>query len=122
MAEFLIKAVDAGNINPEKDRACYRRGDIVVVMPDGHVWGRQEGLPKFYQVSIPGLSVELAKKVIESEMDAENKFVARRKWGLLINNLPVLMQNKLQNEGRIEASIEQVKNYLKNKITKEIWQ
>lgn len=59
MAEFLIKALDSTHPVPEKDqRGCYKMGDIVSVQPDGHAWGVEECLPKFYVFKVPGLSVE----------------------------------------------------------------
>ena len=43
MAELLIKAVDSFHSDPVKDlRGSYKRGDVVVVMEDGHVWGKEE--------------------------------------------------------------------------------
>lgn len=43
MAEILVKAVDATNPDTEKDRrGCYKKGYPVVVMLDGHIWGRCE--------------------------------------------------------------------------------
>lgn len=55
MARLLIKAVDYTHPDPDKDRrAAYKRGDVVVVMPDGHVWGGAEGPPKFVQMDVPG--------------------------------------------------------------------
>lgn len=83
MAEFLVKAIDAIHNDPVKDaRGCYKSGDIVVVMPDGHSWGNEECLPVFYVFSIPGLSVEQAKKYIEPQFLLDNKelgVVKRRK-------------------------------------------
>lgn len=39
MAEFLINAIDVFNEDPVKDKTgCYKRGDVVVVMPDGWKW------------------------------------------------------------------------------------
>src|ERR1043166_9865558 len=52
--ELLIKAVDASHANPVKDQGCYKRGDVVIVMPDGHPWGREEGPPTFLVVKVPG--------------------------------------------------------------------
>ena len=35
MAELLIKAIDASNPNPDKDkRGCYKRGMVVEIRPD----------------------------------------------------------------------------------------
>lgn len=70
MAEFLIKAVSVINIDTIKDqRGCYKRGDVVVVMPDNHIWGIEERLPKFVIVKIPGLAVDLVKKYIDTHME-----------------------------------------------------
>lgn len=66
MAEILIKAVDATHPDPVKDkRGCYKKGDPVVVMPNGHNWGNAECLPTFYVFRIPGLTVEEARQYIE---------------------------------------------------------
>lgn len=56
MAEILVKAVDATNPDPEKQRrGCYRKGDPVLAMPDGHAWGAEEGPPKFVVIKVPGI-------------------------------------------------------------------
>jgi len=57
MAELLVKAVSFANPDPTKDtKGCYKKGDIVLIMPDGHTWGAAEGLPMFVIVKCPGLS------------------------------------------------------------------
>lgn len=86
MAELLIKAVDATHPDPEIDAAgCYKEGMVVVVMPDGHEWGREEGPPKFVVAKLPGVSVEKTRKYMDElkETDAktgEPKTVRRRRW------------------------------------------
>lgn len=50
MAELLILNRDATT-----EQRSYKRGDIVVVMEDGHEWGNAEGLPDFVRASLPGL-------------------------------------------------------------------
>lgn len=43
MARLLVKAIDHTHPATDIDRqGAYKRGDVVVVMPDGHVWGRAE--------------------------------------------------------------------------------
>lgn len=60
MPELLIKANNAHHRNPMKDRqGCYKRGDPVLVMPDGHPWGREEQLPKFWRVRVPNVQRSL---------------------------------------------------------------
>lgn len=59
MAELLILNRDA---TPE--RRSYKRGDIVVVMPDGHLWGNAEGLPDFVRASLPGVAVDAIREAV----------------------------------------------------------
>ena len=59
MAEILIKAMDAINSDPVKNLAgCYKKGDIVVIMPDNWTWGKEETLPKFVILKIPGVVID----------------------------------------------------------------
>ena len=54
MAKLLLKAT---NSDHPDIAAAYKRGDVVVVMDDDHVWGGMEGLPDFIQIDIPGVAV-----------------------------------------------------------------
>ena len=67
--EFLIYARDY-----EKS---YKKGDIVVVFPDGHKWGKEEGPPKFVIVKVPGMSVKEGRKYIAGGT-VDGKEVRRR--------------------------------------------
>ena len=67
MAELLIKAADHTLADPGRDRAeCYKKGDAVVAMPDGHPWGAAEGPPTFVVVRVPDLDLATARARIES--------------------------------------------------------
>lgn len=70
MAEILIKAIDSTNKDPIKDKAgCYKVGDPVVVMPDGHKWSDTELSPMFYILKVSDLAVEDAKaKYLQPEL------------------------------------------------------
>ena len=59
MAELLILNRDA---TPEQ--RSYKRGDVVVVMPDGHQWGAAEGLPDFIRASLPGVAPEAVREAV----------------------------------------------------------
>lgn len=131
MAEFLIKARDPVDLpkDAEKRSRCYRRGDVVVVMPDGHKWGKDEGLPKFVLVKIPGMPAEKARDYISSHyrdtglLDSKGrpvlKLVTRRKWKVLIDdaNFPTKVRNTLANTGSVTVSWEDVKSYIYDKIS-----
>lgn len=61
MAEFLVKAQDS---TAQESDGKWRAGRIVVVMPDSHEWGLKEGLPDFYLIKVPGVTVSDAKQYI----------------------------------------------------------
>lgn len=121
MCELLIMAINKSNPDPEKDKGCYKRGDIVTIHPDNHIWGDQEGLPTFIKIKIPGLTVDMARKVTEQGMDLVTGEVmtVRRKWNLLIDSIPTSIKNNLLNKGEVTVTVEQVRNFIQNKITME---
>ena len=115
MCEILVKAIDHAHIDPYKDKAgCYKRGDPVVVMPDGHEWGRKECLPKFYVVKVPGLSVEVAKKYIQVEEDG-GRPITRRLYRLNIDGLKLGDKEVLEATGRVTLSTSTIQGKLKKK-------
>ena len=59
MAELLILNRDATT-----EQRSYKRGDIVVVMDDGHEWGGAEGLPDFVRASLPGVPRAMLADVV----------------------------------------------------------
>ncbi len=59
MAEILLFGYDKHHSDPIIDaQAMYKRGDIVIVRPDGHPWGSKEGLPDFVLLKLPGVAVK----------------------------------------------------------------
>lgn len=117
MAELLIKATDAFNADPIKDKAgCYKRGDVVVVMNDGWPWGKSEGPPKFVIVKIPGMTVEEAQKYIESEKDApDSEVLTRRKFKFHIDGTPSEIKDELETKGIATMTKIQAEDFLREK-------
>ena len=79
MAEILIRAkghwkdgIKKADYNAlsEEEKIAYdartQLGDIIVVRPDGWVWGSAEGLPDFVRVTVTGMTVEEAKQYEDS--------------------------------------------------------
>ena len=127
MCEILIKAIDALHIDPEKDKMCYKRGDAVVVMPDGHLWGKEEGLPKFVVVKIPGMSVAAGKVYTEDDFNLvdngetiERVVTIRRKVKIHIDDFPAEAKNSLTTVGVASVRFDDIKNHIKDKITEVI--
>jgi len=139
MCELLIKAVNVVNADADKDRrGCYKRGMVVVIMPDGHPWGAQEGLPKFAVIKIPNITVGQATKytqphVIQDGFEADGTtprmvVYRRRNWIIRWDDLPAAAQNKLSSTGELiiragtyvgtsDYSWVQVRNYFRNQET-----
>lgn len=117
MAEILVKAVDAVHPDPAKDaRGCYKRGDPVCVMPDGHPWGRAETLPTFWVVRVPGATVDQLRQYVEALTAADGETVVRRRaWGLDAARLPGNVRNQLNSAGTITVTFVQLQSYLARK-------
>lgn len=125
MAEILIFAGNNTHPNPEKDRrGCWKRGMPVCVKPDGHTWGREETLPKFVIVKIPGVPVAKAEAFLETQFvndsgvanlgaDGRPTTYRRRAWEVAWNSLPAGIRNTLQTTGVITVSVAQIRNYLR---------
>lgn len=126
MARFLVKAVSAAHVDPVKDaRGCYKRGDIVVIRPDGHVWGREETLPMFYQVDVSGLTVEAATLYAQAhtEPDLASPFpgdttpVKRRRYRFRIEALSGPALVNLDTSGQITMAWSTARTILRDTVT-----
>jgi len=132
MAQILVKAIDATHSDATKDRrGCYKRGMPVVVMPDSHTWGREECLPKFVIIKIPGVSVDKVRKYLEPERedtpnaDGIHPVYRRRLWRFRFDDMPTAALRKLRDNGELTIKVgdyageydytwTQVRNYLRN--------
>lgn len=108
MAEILVKAVNATHSDTDKDRSgCYKRGMPVIIMPDGHSWGGEERLPKFILIKVPGISVDLVKKYVDTQLsdspdeDGRYPIYRRRLWRIRLEDIPVAARNILANTGML---------------------
>ncbi len=122
MAEFLVKAISATHSDPEKDKqGCYKRGDVVVIMPDGHEWGKEECLPKFVVVKVPGLDYELAKSRYEQpdyDLSAlpEQKILMKRRYRVKIDSLKTSVKQQLNVEGTISEKWDNIRGCVEDKV------
>jgi hypothetical protein len=134
MAEILIKAIDYTHSDPDKDRrGSYKKGMPVVIFEDGHLWGAEEGLPKFVIIKIPGVSVNTVQKYINPQLDtvadASGNFpiYCRRLWRIRWEDLPTGAKTKLADgeliikagtyNGTYDYTWSQIKTYFRNNQT-----
>jgi len=78
-AELLVKAEESWNNNADTSKmtkeelttwnARSRKGDIIVVRPDGWSWGKEECPPKFVVVKMPNVKVDDVKHYEQSLID-----------------------------------------------------
>ena len=133
MAEILVRAKNNTHSDPDIDRrGCYKRGYPVVIMPDGHQWGRLERLPDFVVIKVPLVSQETIEKYIQPEkiQDGSEMVVYRRRlWKIRVDDLPAAALQKLATEGELTIKAKaaydgpfdytwtQVKSYFRNQNT-----
>jgi len=105
--ELLVRAKNNTNADPEEDRrGCYKRGMVVLIMPDGHQWGNGERLPGFVVIKIPEISVAKAQKYIAEQyqgVDADGVPIRyrRRLWQVRWDDLPAAAKTRLANDGEL---------------------
>ena len=126
MAELLIKAVDATHTDPTKDvRGCYKRGDVVLVRENGHVWGSKELFApanggKFIVLKITDVTATQVRNWIRNnwQTELENDDGTRRRrvhinWTALPNNV----RNAMNNNGQYTTTWAAIRQYVRNKQT-----
>lgn len=124
--EMLVRATSNTHPDITKDRTgSWKRGMIVVVMPDGHVWGRMETLPTFVVIKVPMVSAAKAAKYLAQQIDVNGETYRRRLWQIRWADLPQAAKNKLAAGGlTIKATSDytgpsdytwtQIKTYFRN--------
>ncbi len=127
MTILLIKAVDASHPDPEKDRrGCYKRGDVVGVYDDDHLFGAKEGLPRFVRLRIPDAAKALAVRLADEDDEDDNGQPAidpegnrrahrRRRWQVAIASLPAAVRTALATTGEASITRAQISSRLRRK-------
>ena len=88
--DILFRNRDKVNPNDETlDVKCLKRGDIVVVVPDNHNWGKQELInPDWRIIKAPNLSEADTADFTDPEDDFDtDPMCQRRKWMIDLDNV-----------------------------------
>lgn len=126
MAELLIRAVDAPvPAHPKHQAKCWRRGDVVLVMPDGHPWARNElnnvdNGRSLFVLKIPDVTVAQCERYLQEHWD--DLFLAqqgRRRFRLVIDEIPTNVRNTIRNQGWISYQWPQVRGFIEDRITQQ---
>lgn len=107
MCEALIRVVDKTNADPYFDAQCTKRGDVIVVVPDGWSWGHEELINSDWRVlKLPNVSELQAASFLAPEPETNPKkpsrVLQRRafKFDLDDANLPAELKAWLQDGAR----------------------
>lgn len=108
MAELLVRVVDKVNDDPYLDVQCTKRGDVIVVQPDGWVWGAEElKNPDWRIVQAPNISVSAATAFLGPELDTDpqrpSRVLQRRAFKLDLSLLPAKWTAWLADDSRTQA-------------------
>jgi hypothetical protein len=117
MARFLLAATDLGS--------GYKLGEIVTAQADNHVWTAEEGLPLFWQIDVPSISLSIAQDAVGSlyepampgdpelgAPDLPDRFIKRGRGHvrLFLNLLPNVKAQELADTGKTTLSLGQARS------------
>jgi len=114
MAELLIKSSDTTNPDPVKDlRGCYKKGDVVVIKPDGWKWGKEElKKEKFYILRIPDKKPEELEQIVkEDEIEIGTRYVAEAQGLGVMAEAPDETTATKACQSLADAVVERLQNY-----------
>jgi len=116
VARLLVLAFDPGGTGMK-----WEIGHVIDVKPDGHVWGAQEGLPKFWRIDITG-GVTVADceaylaEVFTTNANGDPVKTKMRDRRLDYAGLPNPIKNALTNTGAYSVTKTAADSYIK-KVT-----
>jgi hypothetical protein len=104
MAELLVMAHDKASADPYLDCRCYKRGDVVVVRPDGWAWGREELLSPLFRIVRVPVSVSEAEAFLARERDTDptrpSRTLQRRWFRFAVDAAPEAFRTWWREEAR----------------------
>lgn len=107
MCELLVRVVDKFNDDPYLDAQCSKRGDVIVVVEDGHAWGREElSNPDWTIVKVPGVSALDASAFVArepNESEQPNYMLQKRAFSFDLTKQPTDLQSLLAAKVRKPA-------------------
>lgn len=113
MAEILLRVVDKTNPDDKAlDKQCSKRGDVIVVCPDGWSWGVEELKSDVWRiVKLPGVDPDSMRDLIEPLWtdEREPQLVKKRAKKLDIDKLEAVLSQKIdetkQGDRKAEVSL-----------------
>lgn len=111
MCELLLRVTDKVNPDFYMNTKCTKRGDVVVVQPDGWVWGERELTLPFWRIlKAPGASMSAGETFLAPELDTDpqnpSRTLQRRAFGfnLAHPSLPAALTAYLVDDTRAQPA------------------
>ena len=134
MADFLVAAKNNWMVDADKTgwtqeqiddaERQYKIGDIVDIFEDGKLSDYAHAGGKFYVLRIKGLTKNDAMKYIEVEYEniltkgvQDKRIVRKRMYKFRIDDMPVLIKNKIKTDYVYTINWSDIKGYCFNKKT-----
>ena len=125
MCEILVKAIDSIHSDPDMDLIeSAKRGDPIIVKPDGWPWGIEEKKPpaqggKFVILKLSGVEPSLIEEYIthHQTMDKKQEIIIFRKYKFHLDTLPAGIISELNQKGFFETTWTLMKQYMIDKLT-----
>ena len=131
MAELLVRTVNNTHTDPVKDKACYKKGDIVLAAPDGYVWSRMESKKQwvnegldpnlwpggFAILKVADITIEQAQVYLQESNISD--FIRRKsnlKWADIKAALPTNKLAIYQEFAELTVTRAALVSFLENKI------
>lgn len=110
MAELLVRVVSKSSADPAQDAKLTKRGDVIVVAPDGWGWSTIEltaphwRIFKWSSVTESEASALLTPELPVSEVDIDNPLLQRRGFNLNIDAaiLPSALKAYIADDSRAQ--------------------
>jgi hypothetical protein len=100
-----------------------KRGDPIVAMKDGHVWGREEGLPNYVSLDLEGVPKEQFGQFLKPDKsvlvrpDGKPYWMHKHAYNIDLDRLPVAVLDGLRRDGHAAISWAELTGHIIHKRT-----
>ena len=103
MCEVLLRVIDKVNEDPYKDCKLLKKGDVVIICPDGWSWSIEEKTnPDWRILKLPNISKEFAEAFTSPEIDTDpqnpSNVLRRRSHFFDLDNLLIKLSKSFSSK------------------------
>lgn len=111
MSELLVRVVDKINEDPLLNSKCTKRGDVIVVCPDGWEWSVEErSNPNWRIIKMPDMNMDEASRLLAPELDTDpnqpSRVLQRRAFKINFILFPLRIRLSTDSSVRRDETLE----------------